>query len=87
MSKTTNPELKTEDLEELVPYTVPIDDTERKSEVLVLSLNGKRLKLKRGETVMIPRKYHLLISKKTQLQRMDREYKRALEDAIKELDK
>lgn len=93
MSKTTENNNETiheeskDNLEELVPYTVPVDDTERKSETLVISLNGKPLRLQRGETVMIPRKYFLLIQKKTQLRKMDREYKKALEKAIAEENK
>ena len=69
--------------EELVPYTVPVDDTNRKSKTLKLSLNGKSIELPRGETVEIPRKYYLLIQKHNALKKYDNAFKEALEKAMK----
>ncbi len=53
-------EKKTEDTafdpEELVEYTAPVDPTGKRVDVIV-AVNGEMLRIKRGETVKIKRKF------------------------------
>lgn len=71
--------------EELVPITPPIDDTAKQSKYLVLSLNGRKLRVPRGETTMIPRKYLLSYNKRIQVLNHDRDYQEKLRNSTKEI--
>lgn len=47
---------KTPDMEELVDFTAPVDPTGEKRDIL-LSVNGETIRVKRGQTVRVKRKF------------------------------
>ncbi len=54
--KTKDKEPKAKDPEELVDFTAPYDPTGEKRDIF-LAVNGETLRVKRGETVQIKRKF------------------------------
>ncbi len=55
-TKNEEPTPKAPDPEELVDFTAPYDPTGEKRDIL-LSVNGETVRVKRGETVQIKRKF------------------------------
>ena len=73
------------DYDKKVPWTFPIDNSERSSKTITVRFKGKSYKYERGEQVMIPYKLYLMLKRKNKFARADRAYKAALEKKLNEI--
>ena len=73
----TNLSFVEDELEKLVPYIIPRDDSGKKSKTLRITLNDHSIVVPRGEVVEIPLKYKLILEKKAKIRNFDEEYKEA----------